>query len=319
LKVFENKGKLLNLHSYREFSLSFNSLSTIQLKNTYSIMDNSTSQRDNLKLTQENTLEDNYDLTWGQLPIEVFRSVGLHLDLQHGIMPLLCVCKRMTIKVLRELCYVTGYYPNADFWTALYPPMEIKLTRRVFPSSSFYLHPLLLSYTSSWWHMVEDPRLIIHCLIINFHSEVTYSKPLSNLWDLSKLNSLVIKIPKRFVQDKQICLSETGNLPLLEELLDQYQLPSLNEMVLLNPYITSKTWGHLNSNLKSIQLVNCRLESSCNINLRKFKYLKKFTILLEPMGNASCESCLDLTKCTMEFPGMSERLKFKDDQVLRVL
>jgi hypothetical protein len=269
--------------------------------------------------SQQNTLKDNYDLTWGQLPIEVFKSVGLHLDLQHGIMPLLCVCKRMTIKVLRELCYVTGCYPNANFWTASYPPIEVKKTRRVLPSSSFDLHPLSISHASSRWHMVENPRLIIRCLVINFRSEVIYSKPSPNLWDFSSLNGLVIKMPKGFFRNKQISLSETGNLPLLEELLDQYQLPSLKEMVLLNMDITLETWGHLNSNLKFIQLVNCQLKSPCNINLRKLKYLKKFTILLEPMEYTSCESCLDLTKCTMEFPGMSERLKFKDDQVLRVL
>jgi hypothetical protein len=290
-------------------------------------MGNSTSQQNNLQQntledtqrTQENTLKDSYDLTWEQLPIDVFRSVGLHLDLQYGIMPLLCVCKMMTIKVLRELCYVTGCYPNADFWRASYPPVEVKLIRRVFPSSSFYLHPLSISHASSSWRIVEDSRLIIRCLVINLQAEMIYPKSLPDLWDLSKLNGLVIKMPKGFVRDEHISLSETGNLSFLEEYLDQYQLPSLKEMVLLNTYITSNIWGHLSSNLKSIQLVNCRLESSCNINLRKLKYLKKFTILLEPMAYASCESCLDLTKCTIEFPGMSERLKFKDDQVLRVL
>jgi hypothetical protein len=271
--------------------------------------------------SQQNNLQqkDNYDLTWGQLPIEVFRYVVLHLDLECDIVPLLCVCKKMTIIVLRELCYVTGCYPNADLWRASYPPVEVKKTHRVLPSSSFDLLPLLISHASSLWRMVGDSCLIIRCLIINLQPEMTYSKPLPDLWDLSKLNGLVIKMPTGFVQDKHISLSETGNLSLLEKYLDQYQLLSLKEMVLLNTYITSNIWGHLSSNLESIQLVNCRLESSCNINLRKLEYLQKFTILLEPMAYASCESCLDLTKCTIEFPGMSERLKFKDDQVLRVL
>jgi hypothetical protein len=129
--------------------------------------------------TREQIREVNYDLTWRRLPIEVFRSVGLYLDLKRDIVPLLCVCKEMTIKVLRELCYVTGYYPNPNFLAVSYPPIEVELTCKVFTSSSsFDLHPLSISYTSPWWHMVKDPCLIIRCLIINIFKTITKSMEL---------------------------------------------------------------------------------------------------------------------------------------------
>jgi hypothetical protein len=344
----ENKGKLLGLYNYRESSLNFNSSSTIQLKNTYSIMGNSTSQPDNLQLTQENTLQrnnlqptqndtlvefspsrilgyfvdllfgqpDNYNLTWGRLPREVFIFVVSHLNLKCDIMPLLCVCKKMIIRAIRELCYVTGYYPNVNLWIHSCP--RIKLT-----STRFYSYPLWISYTSSsLWRIVKN-SCPIHCLIINLKYKVVSSEPLSTRWDLSNLDSLVINMSKRFDQDEQVSVydgeSETDNLPPLENLFDQYQLPSLKQMVLLNMYITPKTWNHLSPNLEFIQLVNCQLELPWNINLRKFKYLEEFTIDLRPMGDASCESCLDLKKCTMEFPGMSRPLKFKDDSMFKVL
>jgi hypothetical protein len=128
---------------------------------------------------------------------------------------------------------------------------------------------------------------------------------------------------KRFDQDKHVSIYDyycgTDNPPPLKKPFDQYQLPSLKEMVLLNMYITPKTWNHLNPNLKFIQLVNCQLGSPWNINLRKLEHLKKFTIILKSMKDASCEPCLDLTKCTMEFPGVLNPLKFKDDLMLEVL
>jgi hypothetical protein len=293
-------------------------------------MGNSTSQQNNLQQntledtqrTQENKLEDIYDLTWGMLSSKLFIYVtAYHLCLKSNIAPLLRVCKKMTLRVLRELCHITGYCSNVNPWGTSYLFEPTSSHRVLVQSFTLYLYPLKISYdTSPWWDMFENPpRLMISRLIINSQSEVMYSKPSSNLWDLSNLDSLAIEMPERFVRDKQISFSETGNPSLWEELLDLYQLPTLKEMVLVNPYITLETWGHLNSNLESIQLVNCQLESPCNINLGKLKYLKKFTIYLESMEYASCESCLDLTKCTIEFPGMSERLKFEDNRVLKVL
>jgi hypothetical protein len=316
-------------------------------KNTYSIMSNNPSSehtgeqiKEDVSYPKLNSTEitpeftsyqpDNYDLTWGRLPNDLFRSVASHLNLNRDIcrsmafhlnlkrcdiMPLLCVCKKMTIKVLRELLHVTGYHPDLNSCKKSCFSIKLKSTR-------FYLHPLWISYTSSLWRIFKDP-CPIHRLIINLKYKVVSSEPLSILWDLSSLDTLMINMSKRFDQDEQVSVydgeSETDNLPPLENFFDQYQLLSLKQMVLLNMYITPKTWDHLSPNLEFIQLVNCQLELPWNINLRKLKYLEEFTILLKSMGDASSESCLDLTKCTMEFPGMSRPLKFKDDPMLKVL
>jgi hypothetical protein len=268
---------------------------------------------------------DDYDLIWGRLSRDLFRSVVSHLNLKWAshsnlkcdIVPLLCVCKKMTIKVLRELFYITGCYPDIDLCTKSCPWIELK------PSSSFDLHPLSISYTSSLWRIVKN-TFPIHCLIINLKYKVVSSEPLSTRWDLSNLNRLVIKMSKRFDQDNQISMYDDDGYPwtdksLLKNPFNQYQLPSSKKMVLFNTEITPKILKHLNPNLESIKLVNCQLEPPWYINLKKLEYLQKFTILLEPMGDASCESCLDLTRCTMKFPGISKRLKFEDDRVLKVL
>jgi hypothetical protein len=247
---------------------------------------------------------DSYDLTWGQLSRDLFRSVVCHSNFKWYIVPLLYVCRKMTIKVLREFCYVTGYYPDVDSCTRLCPWIGIE------PSSSFDLHPLSISYLSSWWYIVKN-SFPIHCLIINPKYQMVSSEPLSTRWDLSNLNRLVIKMPKRFDQDNQILL--------LKKPFNQYQLPSLKEMVLFNIEITPKILRQLNPNLESIKLVNCGMGSPWIVNLTKFKYLQKFTMHLKSMRGTSCEPCLDLTKCTIEFPGVSKRLKFKDDLMLKVL
>jgi hypothetical protein len=315
--------------------------------------------------SQENTFEDKYHLTWGSLPSDLFTYlfiyVASHLNPNRDVMPLerdiefiecdteyhpkrikhalddarrslecsillqerrillqerdilslSCVCKKINRKFLLELCHVTCYYPNPNSWTVSHPPL--KITRKVL--SPFYLHPRSISYTQDLWRIVGNKRLIIHCLMINLQSEVTYSKP-QNLWDLSKLYSLVIKTPEGF---------DRSNPSLLNELLDQYQLPSLKELVFLEMDIARGTWEHLSSNLEFIQLVDCQLGlvdyqlgSPCNVNLRKFEHLKKFTILFNQTGDASCK-CLNFTKCTMEFPGIFERLKFKDYLMLKVM
>jgi hypothetical protein len=314
----------------------------------------------NTQPTQVNTLEDEYDLTWGRLHHDLFIYVASLLSSQRDlilsnhktwlrerdlillkyemwlrerdILSLSRVCKKMNRNFLRELCYVTCYYPNysnTKSWTLSHPPF--KLTRGV---SLFYLHSRSVSYTSDWWRMVEDPPLIIHRLIVNLQSEETYSKPPQNLWDLSKLYSLVINMPERFDQNQQLStynsyswtdrsllkeLVDQYQLPSLEEHLDQYQLPSLKKLVLLEMDITPETWNHLSFNLESIELVNCQLEPPRYINLGKLEYLEKFTIYLKSRGDTSCESCLDLTKCTMKFPGISKRFKFKDNLMLKVL
>jgi hypothetical protein len=322
----------------------------------------------NTQPTQVNTLEDEYDLTWGRLHHDLFIYVASLLSSQRDlilsnhkmwlrerdlillkyemwlrerdILSLSRVCKKMNRNFLRELCYVTCYYPNypkrklrtgskKKLRTESFPPLT--LIHKAFP---FYLHSPSVSYTSDWWRMVEDPPLIIHRLIVNLQSEETYSKPPQNLWDLSKLYSLVINMPERFDQNQQLStynsyswtdrsllkeLVDQYQLPSLEEHLDQYQLPSLKKLVLLEMDITPETWNHLSFNLESIELVNCQLEPPRYINLGKLEYLEKFTIYLKSRGDTSCESCLDLTKCTMKFPGISKRLKFKDNLMLKVL
>jgi hypothetical protein len=262
---------------------------------------------------------DDYDLTWGSLPKELFRSVGFYLNLERDIVPLLCVCKKMTLKVLQELCYVTGYYPNRHFWRAWYPP--VRLTRRVFTSSSsFYLHPLSISCTSYLWDMFKDRCFINRCFIIKLQTELTYLNPPLDLWNLSNLDTLVIKMSKRVTEMEQLRINDYYSSQPSKRPFDQYQLPSSKKIVLFNMKITPKILGHLNSNLEFIQLVNCQLELPCDVNLEKFKSLKVFTIHLKSvLRDASYESRLDLTKCTMMFPGISERLKFKDDRVLKVL
>jgi hypothetical protein len=155
-------------------------------------MGNSTFQQDKLQLTQKNTLEDNYDSTWERLPSDLFRSVASHLNLKRDIVPLLCVNKKMTIKVLRELCYVTGYYPDRNALDGSYP--SFILTCRVSP---FYLRLRSISYkSSSLWRIVKNP-CPIHRLIINLNYKLVSLEPLSTLWDLSNLYRLVIKMSKR--------------------------------------------------------------------------------------------------------------------------
>jgi hypothetical protein len=250
--------------------------------------------------------------------------VASYLNLKRcDILRLLCVCKKMTIKVLRELFHVTGYYPGTNVGSELCPRIILKSTRRLSPSFSFDLHPLLisLSYTSSWWRIFKNP-FPIHRLIINLKYKVVSSEPLSTLWDLSNLNSLVIMMSEKFDQNQQVSIYDDYSCtdqPLLTKPFDQYQLPSSKKIVLLNTNITPKILEHLNTNLESIELVNCQLEPPWYINLKKLKYLKRFTICLKSRGDTSCESWLDLTRCTMKFPGISKRLKFKDDPMLKVL
>jgi hypothetical protein len=289
-----------------------------------------------LKLNQS----DNYNLTWKRLSGDLFRFVTSDFNLKSDIVPLLCVCKKMTIKVLRELFYITGCYPSVYLCKSSCP--WIKLKR----SPSFDLYPLSISYISSLWRIFKN-SFPIHCLIINFTYQMVSSEPLSTQrdlstqwdleleplstqrdlstqWDLSSLNRLVINMSTRFDQDNQISMYDDDGYPwtdksFVKNPFNQYQLPSLKEMVLFNTKITPEILKHLNPNLESIELANCQLEPPWYINLRKFKYLKKFTILLEQNTCPSSEPCLDLTKYTIEFPGISKRLKFKDDRVLKVL
>jgi hypothetical protein len=259
---------------------------------------------------------DEYNLTWERLSSDLFRYVASHLSLERDIVPLLCVCKKMTIKVIRELCYVTGCYPDIYSCIKLYSWIQLKSACRVFPSSSFHLHPLLISYRSPWCHMVKDPCLIIRCLIINLQTELTYSTPPQNIWDLSNLDSLMIKMSKGFDQNQQVGIYDYYSSRPWSYNYGSFQSCNYDYY---SCQLSKRLFDHLDSNLEFIQLVNCQLELPCNINLKKFKYLKGFTIHFKSMEDASCESCLDLTKCTIMFPRMLERLKFKEDLVLKVL
>jgi hypothetical protein len=200
---------------------------------------------------------DNYELTWGRLSNDLFRFVTSHWNLKRDIMPLLCVCKKMTIKVLRELRYVTGQYPDANSYTESCSQIKLKSTR-------FDSYPLWISYASSWWRIFKDP-CPIHRLIINLKYKGMSLEPLLTLWDLSSLDSLVIRMSKIFDQDEHVSVYGSH--------FDLYQLPSLKEIVLLDMYITPETWDHLSPNLEFIQLVNCQLGPSWNINLRTLESL----------------------------------------------
>jgi hypothetical protein len=115
LNILENKGKYLGLYNYRESSLSFNSSSTIQLKNTYSNMRNLTSQRDNLQLTREDTPKTIKSKLKGCQP-ELLKSLcfsGIHVtedilthccDLMSLRLLELDHC-RFTIQFSKFLCY----------------------------------------------------------------------------------------------------------------------------------------------------------------------------------------------------------------------
>jgi hypothetical protein len=265
---------------------------------------------------------DNYNKTWETLPMDLFRKIFYGClpalndkNLNRLIRPLLTVCKKMTLKVLQELCCVICWYPNGKNSQILREMTHLYNTRRVY-KSSFSLCRMHISYTSSWWFCFEN-SFPIDCFIIDLNTQVMYSKQLPDRWKLENLDTLVI-IPGALdqVEDMTSSPSEIGDTPLWVELLKLYQLIPLKQIVLCNINITCKIWEYFGSNLEIIELVDCWSASPLHVNLGKFKSLQQLSFELSPpstKNNVFCNPYLDLTKCTISFPGMSEQWKLKDE------
>jgi hypothetical protein len=302
-------------------------------------------------LSIEPTIEpDNYNMSWEDLLMELFRDifrgylpVSNNKNLNRLIRPLLTVCKKMTLKVLQELCRVICWYPDAKNSQMLYEMIPLYNTRRVYnPTSLCRMH---ISYTSSWWPDFENSSPI-DCFIIDL-TQVMYSKQLLDRWKLKNLDTLVIT-SGALNQAKKETFSppEIGDIPLWVELLELYQLIPLKQIVLCNINITCEIWEYFNSDLKIIELVDCWSASPLHVDLRKFKSLQQLSFELSPPStknipfegfltstenilselfppltehNAFCKPYLDLTKCTIIFPGTSEQWKLKDSLTFRIL
>jgi hypothetical protein len=271
---------------------------------------------------------DNYNMSWENLLIELFRdifcgylSVLNNKDLNRLIRPLLTVCKKMTLKVLQELCRVICWYPNAKNSQMLRDEMtHLYNTRRVY-KSTFSLCQMHISYKSSWWPGFEN-SCRIDCFIIDL-TQVMYSKQLLDRWKLKNLDTLVITSGALGpVEEMTFSSPEIGNTPLWVELLELYQLIPLKQIVLCNINITCEIWEYFNSDLEIIELVHCWSESPLHIDLKKFKSLQQLSFELSPLStgnNAFCKPYLDLTKCTISFPETSERWKLKDNVTFKLL
>jgi hypothetical protein len=255
---------------------------------------------------------------------DIFRAhlpVSSNKGLNRFIRPLLTVCKKMTIKVLQELCRVICWYPNAKNLQMLCEMTHLYNTRRVY-KSSFFLCQMHISYTSSWWPGFEN-SFPIDCFIIDL-TQVMYSKQLPNQWKLENLDTLVITSGAFDQVEKEVTFSspEIDNTPLWVELLEPYQSILLKQIVLRNINITCEIWKYFNSNLEIIEIVHCWSALSLHVDLGKFKSLQQLSFELFPPStgdDAFCKPYLDLTKCTISFPGMSERWKLKHNLTFKLL
>jgi hypothetical protein len=277
---------------------------------------------------------DNYNKTWETLPMELFRYIILILyrylpvlnnkNFNCLIRPLLTVCKKMTLRVLQELCRVIFWYPNGKNSQMLREMTYPYNARRVYVP--FPLCLMHISYTSSWWPGFEN-SFPIDCFIIDLNTQVMYSKQLPDRWKLENLDTLVIT-SSALDQVKEIIsslpeatssLPEIGDTLLWVELLELYQSIFLKQIVLCNINITCEIWKYFNPDLEIIELVDCWSASPLHIDLGKFKSLRLLSLKLSPpstQNNAFCNPYLDLTKCTISFPGMSEQWKLKDEDNL---
>jgi hypothetical protein len=264
---------------------------------------------------------DNYNKTWETLPMDLFRKifyeylpVSNNRNLNRLIRPLLTVCKKMTLKVLQELCRVICWYPDAKNSQMLYEMTHLYNTHKVY-KPTFSLCRMHISYTSPWWPGFEN-SFPIDCFIIDL-TQVMYSKQLLNRWKLENLDALVIT-SDALDQVEEVTSSplEIGDTPLWVELLEPRQSISFKQIVLCNIDITCKIWEYFNSDLDIIKLVDCWSASPLHVDLGKFKSLQQLSFELSPPSmedNASCKPYLDLTKCTISFPGTSEHWKLKDE------
>jgi hypothetical protein len=278
---------------------------------------------------------DNYNKTWEKLPMELFRDIFYRYfpvlnnkDPNRLISPLLTVCKKMTLKVLQELCRVICWYPNAKNSQMLRKMTNLYNTRRVYilyNARRVYM-PLPLcrmhiSYTSSWWPGFES-SFPIDCFIIDL-TQVMYSKQLLDRWKLKNLDTLVIT-SGALDQIEEVTPSppEIRDTPLCVELLELYQLILSKQIVLCNINITCEIWEYFNPDLEIIELIDCWSASPLHIDLKKFKSLQQLSFELSPPStedNAFCKPYLDLTKCTISFPETSERWKLKDNVTFKLL
>jgi hypothetical protein len=264
---------------------------------------------------------DNYNKTWETLPIELFREIfyehlpGLdNRDLNHLIRPLLTVCKKMTLKVLQELYCVICWYPDAKNSQMLYKMTPLYNTRRVY-KSTFPLCRMHIPHTSSWWPGFQYSCPIDY-FIINL-TQVMYSKPLLNRLKLKIPDTLVIMSDALDqVEEMTSSPSEIGDTPLWVELLKLCQSISFKRIVLCNIKITCKIWEYFNSDLEIIELIDCWSASPLHVDLGKFKSLQQLSFESSPPSmndNVFRKPYLDLTKCTISFPGTSEHWKLKDE------
>jgi hypothetical protein len=286
-------------------------------------------QNINTSIKLLSTGPDNYNKTWETLSMDLFRyiilihcgcSLVLNKNINRLIRPLLTVCKKMTLKVLQELCRVICWYPNAKNSQMLREMTHPYNTRRVH-KPNFSLCRIHISYTSSWWPGFEN-SFPIDCFIIDL-TQVMYSKQLPDRRKLENLDTLVIT-SSAFNQVKEVNFlsPEIGDTPLWVELLELYQSIFLKQIVLCNINITCEIWEYFNPDLESIELIDCWSTSPLHVDLEKFKSLQQLSFELSPPStenNAFCKLYLDLTKCTISFPGTSEQLKLKDDLIFKLL
>jgi hypothetical protein len=265
---------------------------------------------------------DNYNKTWKNFPMDLFRKifyeylpVSNNRDLNRLIRPLLTVCKKMTLKVLQELCRVICWYPNPKNSQMLREMTHLYNPHRVY-KSTFSLCRMHISYTSPWWPGFEN-SCPIDCFIIDLNTQVMYSKQLLNRWNLGNPDTLVIT-SGALDQVKEVTFSppEISDTLLCVELLKLYQLIPLKHIVLFNINITCEIWEYFNPDLEIIGLVDCWSTSPLHVDLEKFKSLQQLSFELSPPStedSAFCKPYLDLTKCTISFPGTSEQWKLKDE------
>jgi hypothetical protein len=229
----------------------------------------------------------------------------------------------MTLKVLQELCRVICWYPNGKNLQMLCEMTHPYNARRVYVP--FPLCLMHISYISSWWPGFEN-SFPIDCFIIDLTRVVViYSKQLPDRWKLKNLDTLVITsgaFDQVEEEEETFSSPEIDNTPLWVELLEPYQSILLKQIVLRNINITCETWKYFNSNLEIIELVHCWSVSPLHVDLGKFKPLQQLSFELSPPSteyDALCKPYLDLTMCTISFPGMSERWKLKHNLTFKLL
>jgi hypothetical protein len=249
-----------------------------------------------------------------------YLPVSNNKNLNRLIRPLLTVCKKMTLKVLQELCCVICWYPNAKNSQMLCEMTPLYNTRKVY-KPSFPLCRIHISYTSSWWPGFQE-SCSIDCFIVDL-TQVIYLKQLLNRWKLENPDTLVI-MSDALDQTEEVpsSPSEIDDTPLWVKLLEPCQSISFKQIVLCDIKITCKIWQYFNFDLEIIELVDCWSASPLHVDLGKFESLQQLSFESSPPSmedNAFCKPYLDLTKCTISFPETSEQWKLKDNVTFKLL